>query len=120
MLCDLRIIKEKDAAFLDTFSLDLFVCGETEKVRIVWSIFNRRGYFEKYKIEDNTFCAFVHSLRGKYNKRGNPFHNFDHGVSVMHGCHIISQNTHISTILRDINDFSLVFSGKGGKCGMRD
>lgn len=40
-------------------------------------------WYSQYKIEKNDFFSFLHNIKKKYNKRSNPFHNFQHGISVM-------------------------------------
>lgn len=46
-----------------------------------------------------------------YNKHKNPFHNFDHAVTVLHGCYMVACKTRAINYLDTIREFSLVFSG---------
>ncbi|KAL4444476.1 hypothetical protein ABPG74_016769 [Tetrahymena malaccensis] len=103
--------KEQEDQLLDYFRFDIFKADQKEKVRIIWSIFQKRNYFEKYKIPISQFCEFIQEIRLRYNKRGNPFHNFDHGITVMHGCYMLCCQTVAQTIIKDINEFALIFSG---------
>ncbi|KAL4491826.1 hypothetical protein ABPG72_006081 [Tetrahymena utriculariae] len=105
------IKKEQEDSLLDQFKFDIFKADQKEKVRIIWSIFQKRNYFDKYKIPLSQFCEFIQEIRLRYNKRGNPFHNFDHGITVMHGCYMLCCQTVAQTIIKDINEFALIFSG---------
>ena len=57
------------------------------------------------------FCRFLDNLKVLYNKKKNPFHNFDHAVQVLHGCYSIGCRTKAINYLNDIREFSLLFSG---------
>lgn len=52
-----------------------------EKQKVVWLMLHSLGYINELKIELETLCEFIYIMQAKYNKRGNPFHNFEHGVS---------------------------------------
>lgn len=52
-----------------------------EKQKVVWLMLHSLGYISELNIELETLCEFIYILQAKYNKRGNPFHNFEHGVS---------------------------------------
>lgn len=54
---------------------------------------------------------FLTHIRYNYNKRSNPFHNFDHGLNVMHSCYMISHLTRAQLYLKDLRKFSLIFAG---------
>ena len=82
-----------------------------EKHRIVWSMFQIENYFETYNIPLDNFSEFLHELKVRYNKSDNPFHNYDHGVSVMQSCFFLVRKTWIVDLLSYSERFSLVFSG---------
>lgn len=56
-------------------------------------------------------CNFLNKIKYKYNVNQNPFHNFKHGISVMHGSYNIVTNTRAKEYFDDLEKFSLVFSG---------
>lgn len=59
-------------------------------------------------------CEFLSELEYNYNKRSNPFHNYDHGVNVMHSCHMLylrMQETKYKGLLDDITRIALIFGG---------
>jgi len=55
---------------------------------IINFVFNKQEYFEFCSIDK--FPSFLKEITYHYNKRKNPFHNFKHGVMVMHGCFLYS------------------------------
>lgn len=97
------------------------------KQKIVWLMLNSIEYVETLKIDLNTLCEFIFKMQMKYNKRRNPFHNFEHGVSgklkfhyyylplikyqVMQCCFAFTKSTSVQKFLSPIESFSLVFSG---------
>ena len=41
------------------------------------------GWLEKYQIENTVLIEFLQEMGKKYNKKKNPFHNYQHGIQVM-------------------------------------
>lgn len=75
--------KEKD---LNLNSLDFNILEENdmiEKHRYVWRMLcsENSNYIEEFCIPIQTLCDFLDRLKRKYNKKKNPFHNYDHGIS---------------------------------------
>jgi hypothetical protein len=61
----------------------LEVKSSSEKHRIVWAIMNTNNFIEEYKIPKERLVDFLNTMEFFYNQKGNPFHNYDHGVQVM-------------------------------------
>jgi cAMP-specific phosphodiesterase 4 len=55
-------------------------------------MFDMCEYTKQNPVRTKEFINFVTLLKYKYNKKSNPFHNFTHGVNVMHGCFIFSHH----------------------------
>lgn len=67
---------------LENFHYNILVESDPlEKKRIVWLMLEKNGFINELVIPLQIFCQFVNIIKKKYNKRKNPFHNFDHGVS---------------------------------------
>lgn len=67
---------------LENFHYNILVQSDPlEKKRIVWLMLEKNGFINELVIPLQIFCEFVNIIKKKYNKRKNPFHNFDHGVS---------------------------------------
>ncbi len=52
-----------------------------EKYRFIWTVFEKNDFFKSFNIPLENFSLFIQILSEKYNKRKNPFHNFDHGIA---------------------------------------
>lgn len=52
-----------------------------EKHRTAWAILKREGWIDLYQIPPDLFIEFLCELERKYNKRKNPFHNYQHGIA---------------------------------------
>lgn len=67
---------------LNDWNLNIWnIKNDKEKFKLVWIMFHSFNFFEKIEIDQVRFSAFLSIIRTKYNERGNPFHNFDHGFS---------------------------------------
>ncbi|CAD8115421.1 unnamed protein product [Paramecium primaurelia] len=76
---------------IDSFEFNIFKIenNSIEKQRMVYQIFQRNNFIEIFDIDKNRMCEFLSELEYRYDKRRNPFHNYNHGVNVMHSCHVI-------------------------------
>ncbi|CAD8103195.1 unnamed protein product [Paramecium sonneborni] len=102
---------------IDSFDFNIFKIenNSIEKQRIVYQILKKNNFLEEFEIDKNRLCEFLGQLEYRYDKRRNPFHNYNHGVNVMHSCHVI-MNKMISLLqYRDLFDqltkLSLILSG---------
>jgi len=69
------------------------------------------NFIDGYQIDINSWNSFMGRLIFKYNKRNNPFHNFTHGVTVLHGCYYLTTVKKINDLLNKLEKFSLMFAG---------
>jgi hypothetical protein len=76
---------------LDDPDLDILQYDENSKLAAVMHMLQAHDIPNSYKIEIEDLRTFLFILRHHYNKRRNPFHNFDHAVTVMHGCYYLSK-----------------------------
>ncbi|CAD8195288.1 unnamed protein product [Paramecium pentaurelia] len=76
---------------IDNFDFNIFKIenNSIEKQRIVYQILKRNNFNEIFEIDKTRLCEFLGELEYRYDKRRNPFHNYNHGVNVMHSCHVI-------------------------------
>ena len=72
---------EKDKTLGDFHFNVLSETSIIEKQRLAWSMLASNGFIEEFMIPINTLCEFLNIMKTKYNKRKNPFHNFDHAIS---------------------------------------
>jgi len=80
----------KDEEFLTSWTFDISAIEDwTEKSRLVWVILKEMNLIAEYKMDSKKLCEFVTQIRDGYNFYNNPYHNYDHGVSVMHATYFI-------------------------------
>lgn len=103
-------MKEEDV-ILDTFEFNIFdIEDREEKQRLVYSILDRNHFLDKFSIPQTQLINFLMALETKYNKKKNPFHNYNHGISVMQSTHFILQAQKCHTLLDDFTRFVTVVS----------
>ena len=79
---DYLVASSNDSVILGDWSFDITkITNPHEKNRIIWVILNDLGLITEFKIDLEVLCRFITKLKEKYDKKDNPFHNFDHGVS---------------------------------------
>ena len=54
---------------------------ESDKMNLIWQMFQSLNFLEKLEIETPVFINFLEALNVKYNQKNNPFHNFDHAFT---------------------------------------
>lgn len=64
-----------------------------------------------YNLPTEQMAKFLWQIHHHYNKRKNPFHNLNHGITVMHGCYYFSKIKPMSEILNLLQKFSLILGG---------
>eukprot|EP00330_Aristerostoma_sp_ATCC50986_P010748 CAMPEP_0114575600 /NCGR_PEP_ID=MMETSP0125-20121206/458_1 /TAXON_ID=485358 ORGANISM="Aristerostoma sp., Strain ATCC 50986" /NCGR_SAMPLE_ID=MMETSP0125 /ASSEMBLY_ACC=CAM_ASM_000245 /LENGTH=319 /DNA_ID=CAMNT_0001763469 /DNA_START=689 /DNA_END=1645 /DNA_ORIENTATION=- len=105
---DFLVPTDGDEASLHDWSFDVYKLeNPNAKARIAWVVLNRMNMMRKFKVDPEVFCNFIIKLRQKYNKNNNPFHNFEHALSVMHATHYLIRQT---TNFDDLVQFGLVTS----------
>jgi len=72
----------QDRDILDNWSFDVTkIENPHQKSRLVWVVLKDLNLLDTFKIDPNILCNFISDIREKYDYRGNPFHNYDHGIS---------------------------------------
>ncbi|KAL4427525.1 hypothetical protein ABPG74_015228 [Tetrahymena malaccensis] len=97
---------------IDDWDFNIFELRSVEeKYTTAWNILKRAQYFESCSIPEDVFANFVKELQKQYDIKNNDFHNFDHGVSVMQSCYMLSKCSRATQILKPIDIFTLILSG---------
>ena len=96
---------------IDRFDLNLLEVDKDHLIPLAKTMLLKLRFSKETKFEDELLDNFLRELAAKYGKYGNPFHNFIHGVNVMHMCYLLSNLDRNREYLSDINIFALVFSG---------
>ncbi|EGR34033.1 hypothetical protein IMG5_026540 [Ichthyophthirius multifiliis] len=85
--------------------------SDEEMYSTAWNILVRNNYVQTYNIKEQTFANFIKQMQLLYNKNNNPFHNFQHGLSVMQSCYMLSKCKKAVQAMKNIDIFTVVFSG---------
>ncbi|CAK86012.1 unnamed protein product (macronuclear) [Paramecium tetraurelia] len=81
------------------------------KFMIVYNIFDMLEYTKQYTLKNKELVNFLTALKYKYNKSANPFHNFTHGVNVMHGCFLFAHHSKFGSCFNDQQRFAMTLAG---------
>lgn len=104
-------VKPQSLEFLRSFDFHIFKLPDSEWLRISWTLLQQEDLVNKFNIPIKEYCSFIDRIKKFYQKRKNPFHNFFHALTVMHGCYMISCQTKVKKYLNDIQIFSLILGG---------
>lgn len=74
-------------------------------------VFKRLEHFTDVSINKQYFENFLTDLHNGYQIHNNPFHNFTHGVNVMHTCYLLCNTSRTKHLLTPFKMFTIVFSG---------
>jgi hypothetical protein len=74
----------------------------SERIRIVWAMFQLCNFMEMYHVGRDTFYQFLVVVQERYNCRKNPFHNFDHAIQVSHACYFFIKHKLMNPYLDQI------------------
>ncbi|KAL4472006.1 hypothetical protein ABPG72_018508 [Tetrahymena utriculariae] len=89
------------------------VATTEDKIRYAWSMFHLAGFMDKLKIDKDVFFKFLQLLQLKYDKRQNPFHNFQHAIAVSHATYFFINAKFLARYLDYLEQFTLLFSSLG-------
>ena len=104
-------ISSKDINRLLDWNFDILsVEALPDKFRHIFTMFHSLNFFESFGVDSKTFGRFVSMLQTEYDKRNNPFHNFNHGITVAHGAYFLLKNSTISEMLPALEKFAFLFS----------
>jgi hypothetical protein len=74
----------------------------------IFAIFESYDLINKFSLHKVKLLNFLLGLRELYCRNENPFHNFTHAVTVLHGCYYLVTNTKIGASLEE-KDILLLF-----------
>lgn len=99
---DMGFLRTPDSDFLDSTNMQLF--------RYVWLMFVDMGVSRDFSIKEQTFYTMLYEAQKLYDHRDNPFHNFKHGVSVLHSTYYILRNTKAGDQFDRIGKAAMLFA----------
>jgi len=87
----------------------------------VWEISNHFSYIvsmlkdfdliARFELNLDLLSNFVNEMQRLYNHRGNPFHNFYHGFSVMHSIYVLLSTTNAAALFQAPEMLALLIGG---------
>jgi cAMP-specific phosphodiesterase 4 len=95
-------LRAPELDFLDTDKDDMF--------RHVWLMFKHSGTVEAYNISEQKFYSLLSEVQRLYDHRSNPFHNFKHGVSVLHSTYYLLRYTKASEAFDKLGVAAMLFA----------
>mmetsp|Transcript_24543 Transcript_24543/g.21720 ORF Transcript_24543/g.21720 Transcript_24543/m.21720 type:complete len:180 (-) Transcript_24543:300-839(-) len=88
------ISQESDKVMIQDWCFDITkIENPHQKSRMVWAILQDINLVSEYKIDLSILCNFIEKMRYEYSKNNNPFHNYDHGLSVLHATYYLMTRT---------------------------
>ncbi|KRX09066.1 hypothetical protein PPERSA_01953 [Pseudocohnilembus persalinus] len=107
-------VQEEDLENLSNWNFDVTkIENRDEKIRLIWSMFQLCNFQEFLNIDKEVFYQFLFQVADKYQKHGNPFHNFNHGFTVTHAMFCFLQLKIGDNFFNEIDKFSLLLSCLG-------
>ncbi|CAD8121676.1 unnamed protein product [Paramecium sonneborni] len=106
---------------IDTFDFNIMdLTSQIQKHRVVWAILKKNGHLDDYQIPYENLQSFIKEMEYNYNINNNPYHNYDHGITVMQTAHYFCMElsqTSQTNIIDNFNRFILMISSFGHDVG---
>lgn len=83
---------------------------EAEKPLHAWKMFTSLGLDSNFKIDSQKFLSMVAEAEISYNKRNNPYHNFNHGMTVLNGAFYFMSETYAGTFYSPLGKLAMLFA----------
>ncbi|CAK69783.1 unnamed protein product (macronuclear) [Paramecium tetraurelia] len=96
---------------IDKLEFNIFSYKDNMKTKLVYHIIKKNDWIENYDMNRDVLMKFIKEVERKYNKRKNPFHNFDHGITVMQSCNFLCSLPRAHEYISEIVYFATVISG---------
>jgi len=74
-----------------TWDINWVKAGQDEMLCYIQNMMSHKGLLEQCKVDEETWRRFTLTIRLNYND--NPYHNWRHGVAVMHGTFMLLHTT---------------------------
>lgn len=75
-----------------------------------WSMMKHLGLLERFSIPAEALRAYLHQLHFLYERTANPYHNFTHAITVMHGVYWMLRKTRVVSLFDDVAILAVVFA----------
>lgn len=95
-------LRTPDSDFLDSSNMDLF--------RYAWYMFLDANVISTYEIKESKFYNMLYEVQKLYDHRDNPFHNFRHGMSVLHSTYYLLMMTKVGHCFDRLGFAAMLFA----------
>ena len=102
MAGDLKLVHQPELEFLDIETQNTF--------RLCWTMVVDSGVAETFKIDEDKFFPLLFETQRLYDQRKNPFHNFAHGMTVMHQTYYLFKFTQLKSNYDSLGVFSMLIA----------
>lgn len=99
---ELEVIRLPDMDFLDM--------DKTTLMRQAKMMFDDAHIMKDFNIDDKKWASFINEVQRLYDHRNNPFHNFKHGISVLHSTYYILRYSRASDFFDKIGTAAMLFA----------
>ncbi|CAG9313389.1 unnamed protein product [Blepharisma stoltei] len=79
-----------------------------DPISFAFSLMNDFDLFKRFKIRAHIFVNFVEEVKHICDQKGNPFHNFEHNLSVMHGTYMLLASTSAGSYFKPADILALL------------
>ena len=103
-------IEVNDQEVLKNPELDFLDMDKEDSYRLVWQMFSFSELAEEFTISQDTFSELLKEAHRLYDHRSNPFHNFKHGVTVLHSTYYLLRYTKASEVFDKLGVAAMLFA----------
>jgi GAF domain-containing protein len=107
----LHVYQLEEVAVADLRTWDLNVWEITNHFSYIVSMLKDFDLVARFELNLDLLSNFVNEMQRLYNHRGNPFHNFYHGFSVMHSIYVLLSTTNAAALFQAPEMLALLVGG---------
>lgn len=97
------LLKQPDLDFLDR--------DKAQTLRLCWLMFEDWDLPRNFNFTEDKFIPFLLEAQRLYDQHKNPFHNFAHGMTVLHQTYYMLRVTRLSKFFESIGRLAILFAG---------
>ena len=102
---DKNLLARLNEPFLEFLDIE-----QSEMFQLCWTMFCDYKLDTNFMINENKFFPLLYEAQRLYDMRSNPFHNFTHGMTVMHQTYNLLKTTKLASYYDAIGKLSILFA----------
>lgn len=103
-------MKNLRAIIIDPDYNILSIDTNREKYEHAWQMFSEASVIKKYSIQHSNFMNLIQETQNLYDKRGNYFHNFNHGLAVLQCSYYFMTQTSAGKYFGSLGKLAMLFA----------